>query len=217
MRHKEILQDACGDRGVDCGKERMYLKSFEEDILSLYPIITPQSIQRLVTEFWQQEQAGHFQSETAGVSRKRKHPPTEDTENPAQAIVLLALALGQFCHQQKNTPDFTSLGGATHAYGSTESYRFIPGSEWFARARVIISAQFADTSLQHLQMYVLAGLYEGLVGRPQSAWDYVCSAIRIARAWKGSSREDNHLRLLSLWACVELEWYDTPPICQTSG
>ena len=90
------------------------MNSFQESILPFYPIIAPQDLQELMTGFLQREHAGHFQSGSSCFDRKRKRPPVEDEEDTANAVILLVLALGRFCLDQKKIPEFLDLDGSTH-------------------------------------------------------------------------------------------------------
>ncbi|KAI0388322.1 hypothetical protein F5Y17DRAFT_470502 [Xylariaceae sp. FL0594] len=96
----------------------------------------------------------------------------------------------------------------------------IPGLEYFALASDIMGADYDVFDLRHVHVHILAGLYQGQLGRVLDSWEHITSASRklqvvlrpslsrLTQLQEGvcgpESRRDNQLAL-AFWTCLQLE------------
>ncbi|KAI1366164.1 hypothetical protein F5Y08DRAFT_144681 [Xylaria arbuscula] len=94
----------------------------------------------------------------------------------------------------------------------------IPGLEYFALASDIMGAGYGSFCLKQVYVHILAGLYQGQLGRVLESWEHISTASRklqvVLRPSLGRlsslnkcsphSRRDNQLSF-AFWTCLQLE------------
>ncbi|KAL2159086.1 hypothetical protein VTH06DRAFT_2845 [Thermothelomyces fergusii] len=116
-------------------------------------------------------------------------------------------------------------GGGASIKGGTSPKRnmdVIPGLDYFAYATDILGGQLAGTSLRHIHAFLLAGLYQGQLGRVLESYAYIKEAgfalqmklrpsldrfRRLNEMGKQDAvteKSDNQL-VFAFWTCLQLE------------
>ncbi|KAL2148395.1 hypothetical protein VTH82DRAFT_2315 [Thermothelomyces myriococcoides] len=116
-------------------------------------------------------------------------------------------------------------GGGASIKGGTSPKRnmdVIPGLDYFAYATDILGGQLAGTSLRHIYAFLLAGLYQGQLGRVLESYAYIKEAgfalqmklrpsldrfrrlNEMGRQDAVTEKSDNQL-VFAFWTCLQLE------------
>lgn len=149
--HSPTLSDP-GDITLDPAADfseavvQMYIKSYVENIQSMYPLLTPSELRAM---------------------------PSPEGESIRSALTLLVLALGKICLYPR-IPDVMPLEkGSLQGGSARRNMDVIPGLDYFACASRIFGRQLAGNSLTHIQVDLLAGLYYGQLVRPVESYTFV--------------------------------------------
>lgn len=188
-----------GDLDLHPGTAWEYVKSYEENIQNMYPLIPPNELHAMVTMVLQTTskasttQVGRAQSQAASLERppKRKRESEVDSGDDAlaapseprlghpscsieSALVLMVLALGQICLHKRVCATAVCSTSATETRDINENI----GREYFAAAFHIFGALRGAYKLEHVWVYILGSLCYDQLGRPIQSLELVTDAGR---------------------------------------
>lgn len=164
--------------GTASNLDYLTVKRHTESYLSyfgiMHPILDPKVIDNLVDEYWTA-----LRDVKLIFTEPKFMLPWDPTQSINVAILLLVVALGQSCEQAldyradsyEESPDTESLGEI--ALDNTLGYTF------FSAAITLLGCEVCGNTIQHVQAYVLAGLYYGQLTRILESHTYYSNASRV--------------------------------------
>ncbi|KAF4477504.1 Aspyridones cluster regulator apdR [Colletotrichum fructicola Nara gc5] len=219
--------------GLECGglpdlrKDTVIglVKSFQDNILNMYPIAMPGELDRKVEHFLNHVGCIHGELSDAAndIPWNRKRPRSGPSVNQSRqsvlsncrrpnrtidsAMILIVLALGELCQHQAGIADpaITSRERGT-----------IPGVKYMALASDILGQQRGGWTLQHARMSIFDALYYGQLGRliecqfhlldADRALQVVmrCDLDRLRRTDPPIQNPKDNSILLVFWTCLHL-------------
>ncbi|KAI1302024.1 hypothetical protein F5Y03DRAFT_215243 [Xylaria venustula] len=140
-------------------------------------------------------------------------PPSQSSGLPSPKENDRAVMMSRRSSLQGNNLPF-SRASSTHK----RNLDVIPGLEYYALASDIMGADYGGFGLKHVYVHILAGLYQGQLGRVLESWEHISTASRklqvVLRPSLGrlsnvnncspNSRRDNQLAF-AFWTCLQLE------------
>lgn len=170
--HSSQNYDAASD--LDYSTVKRYTESYLSYFGIMHPILDPTVIDNLVDKHWTA-----LRDVRLIFTEPQFMLPWDPNQSIDIAILLLVVALGQSCEQAleypvspyEDSPGSESLGGLT--LERTVGYTF------FSAAIARLGCQVCGNTIQHVQAYVLAGLYYGQLTRILESHTYYSNASRV--------------------------------------
>jgi hypothetical protein len=100
-------------------------------------------------------------------------PPSQSSGLPSPKDTNQAIIMSRRSSLQGNMPLFNRTS-PTHK----RNLDVIPGLEYFALASDIMGGDYGAFDLRHVHVHILAGLYQGQLGRVLDSWEHITSASR---------------------------------------
>jgi hypothetical protein len=166
-------QNYDGASGLDYSTVKQHTESYLSYFAIMHPILDPTVIGNLVDEYW---------TALRDVKLIFTEPHFMLPWNPSQsidvAILLLVVALGQSCERALDRVNLYEGSPDSEFLGELALERTL-GFTFFSAAIVRLGRQVCGNTIQHVQAYVLAGLYYGQLTRILESHSYYSNASRV--------------------------------------